>query len=209
MTRGRMPVCCVTAWRNSPPFSASRVALVATAMISSTLMRFGQPPEFRQHLERGVHRLGRERAAVQPAGAQPDHFLFAVDDFEGQIGADLHDDHVDRVGADVDGGDAHTLGSLTIMRRPRPAYTCARLDHPRHELLKASVSIAFTRVLTGVEQGDVRALHRARVASRRLRELLPVLQLDHDVGAQARPPAAQGDRAARHGARARCAAAPD
>jgi len=30
-----------------------------------------------------------------------------------------------------------------------------------------------------VENGDVRALHRARVASRRLRELLPVLQLDH------------------------------
>jgi len=30
--RGRMPVCCVTAWRNSPPFFASRVALVATAM---------------------------------------------------------------------------------------------------------------------------------------------------------------------------------
>ncbi len=37
ITRGRMPVCWVTACRNSPPFSASRVALVATAITSSTL----------------------------------------------------------------------------------------------------------------------------------------------------------------------------
>jgi CHAD domain-containing protein len=37
---------------------------------------------------------------------------------------------------------------------------------------------ALNRVLKGLEQGDVRALHRARVASRRLRELVPVLQLD-------------------------------
>lgn len=39
----------------------------------------------------------------------------------------------------------------------------------------------FTRVLPGVENGDVRSLHRARVASRRLRELLPVLRLEPDV----------------------------
>jgi CHAD domain-containing protein len=36
----------------------------------------------------------------------------------------------------------------------------------------------FTHPLHGVEQGDVRALHQARVASRRLRELIPVLQLE-------------------------------
>jgi CHAD domain-containing protein len=36
-------------------------------------------------------------------------------------------------------------------------------------------------LLPGVEQGDVTAVHRARVASRRLRELLPVLQLGHDT----------------------------
>jgi CHAD domain-containing protein len=47
----------------------------------------------------------------------------------------------------------------------------------RSELLKRRVD-RFTRVLAGVEQGDVRALHRARVATRRLRELIPVLQLD-------------------------------
>jgi len=36
----------------------------------------------------------------------------------------------------------------------------------------------FTKVLSGVEEGDVRSVHRARVASRRLRELVPLLQLD-------------------------------
>jgi CHAD domain-containing protein len=36
-------------------------------------------------------------------------------------------------------------------------------------------------MLRGVEDGDVKAVHRTRVASRRLREVLPVLQLDPDV----------------------------
>jgi CHAD domain-containing protein len=49
----------------------------------------------------------------------------------------------------------------------------------RSELLKKRLD-QFTRVLNAVEQGDVRGLHRARVASRRLRELLPMLQLDAD-----------------------------
>ena len=39
-------------------------------------------------------------------------------------------------------------------------------------------------MLPGVEDGDVRAIHRTRVASRRLRELLPVLQLDPDTTAK-------------------------
>jgi CHAD domain-containing protein len=52
-----------------------------------------------------------------------------------------------------------------------------RLSTTRSELLKKRVD-PFTRVLPAVEQGDVRALHRARVASRRLRELLPMLQLE-------------------------------
>ena len=36
-------------------------------------------------------------------------------------------------------------------------------------------------MLQGVEDGDARALHRTRVASRRLREVLPVVHLDPDV----------------------------
>ena len=47
----------------------------------------------------------------------------------------------------------------------------------RSELLKKRID-QFTRVLDAVEQGDVRALHLARVASRRMRELVPMLQLE-------------------------------
>src|SRR5258708_15744367 len=52
----------------------------------------------------------------------------------------------------------------------------------RSELLKKRVE-QFKRVLQAVDEGDVRALHLARVTSRRMRELLPMLQLDR---AQAR-----------------------
>ena len=70
------------------------------------------------------------------------------------------------------------------MRTPLGAYTI-RTDSimpviRRSELLKARLD-RFSRVLQGVEKGDISALHRARIASRRLRELLPVLQLDHAV----------------------------
>jgi len=47
----------------------------------------------------------------------------------------------------------------------------------RHDLLRKRLE-RFTRMLPGVQEGDGRAIHRARVASRRLREVLPVLQLD-------------------------------
>jgi CHAD domain-containing protein len=49
----------------------------------------------------------------------------------------------------------------------------------RYDLLRKRLDL-FTRVIPGVEKGDPRALHRMRVASRRLRELLPILQLDND-----------------------------
>src|SRR5438067_2194053 len=47
----------------------------------------------------------------------------------------------------------------------------------REELLRERLA-RFTRMLHGLENGNVRALHRTRVASRRLRELIPVLELD-------------------------------
>ena len=50
----------------------------------------------------------------------------------------------------------------------------------RHELLRKRLDL-FTKMLHGVERGDVRSVHRTRVASRRLREILPVLQLDPDL----------------------------
>jgi CHAD domain-containing protein len=48
----------------------------------------------------------------------------------------------------------------------------------RAALLKKRLD-SFTKTLAGVEQGDVSSIHRARVASRRLRELLPTLHVKH------------------------------
>jgi CHAD domain-containing protein len=50
----------------------------------------------------------------------------------------------------------------------------------RSELLKARLD-RFTRMLHGVEHGETHSVHRARVASRRLRELMPVLALRPDA----------------------------
>ena len=47
-------------------------------------------------------------------------------------------------------------------------------------LLKPHVQ-KFSRALHALEQGDVRALHRARVESRRMRELIPVLPIEPDA----------------------------
>ena len=47
----------------------------------------------------------------------------------------------------------------------------------RYDLLRARLE-RFSRALPGVENGDIGAVHRTRVATRRLRELLPVLQLE-------------------------------
>src|SRR5437867_2962313 len=53
----------------------------------------------------------------------------------------------------------------------------------REDLLRTRLN-RFTRSLPGVQTGDMRAIHRARVASRRLRELLPVLGLSHGAAAK-------------------------
>ena len=50
----------------------------------------------------------------------------------------------------------------------------------RSQLLKSLLD-RLTRPLPALEDGDVSALHRTRVATRRLRELLPMLRLDGDA----------------------------
>ena len=62
---------------------------------------------------------------------------------------------------------------------------------------------SFTRMLPGVAAGDPRAVHRARVASRRLRELLPLLQLEGHVAQKLGKRPAQGHAPARRRPRAR------
>jgi hypothetical protein len=70
-------------------------------------VRFGKPLEFGKRLERGAHRVGRELLAVESAGAEPDHRFLAIDDLERQVRPDADHDHVDGVGADVYGRNAH------------------------------------------------------------------------------------------------------
>ena len=50
----------------------------------------------------------------------------------------------------------------------------------RYDLLRKRLD-RFTQMLQGVDEGNVMALHQARVASRRLREILPVLQVNPGV----------------------------
>jgi CHAD domain-containing protein len=67
------------------------------------------------------------------------------------------------------------------MKTTLPGPHIMPVSTTRSELLKKRVD-QFTRVLHAVEKGDVRALHQARVTSRRLRELVPMLQLDRHTG---------------------------
>ena len=107
MTRGRMPVALGDAREElAAVFGLARGAGRRGEDLVD-LVRVGQALELRQRLQRRVHGRVGELAAVEPAGAQADHLLLAVDDLEGQVRTDPHDDHVDRVGADVDGGKSH------------------------------------------------------------------------------------------------------
>ena len=71
------------------------------------LVRFGQALELGQRLQGRAHGQLRQGASTEAARAEPDHLLLAVHDLERVIGPHLHHDHVDGVGADVDGRYAH------------------------------------------------------------------------------------------------------
>jgi CHAD domain-containing protein len=53
----------------------------------------------------------------------------------------------------------------------------------RYELLQKRLD-QFTRMLQALGEGDLLAMHRTRVASRRLREILPVLELESTIAAR-------------------------
>src|SRR5262245_17086231 len=69
--------------------------------------------------------------------------------------------------------------ALTIMSAP--GLEPQNMPTGRSRLLKRRLD-RLTRSLPDLERGDVSALHRTRVASRRLRELVPMLQIDADKG---------------------------
>ena len=69
-------------------------------------LTLGQALESAQRLEPEGHRFGRQPSAGQGPAGQPDHFLGAIQDFEIAV-PHLRGDHVNRIGADVDGRDPH------------------------------------------------------------------------------------------------------
>ena len=54
-----------------------------------------------------LHRLGASAPVVNDAAAEPDHLLHPIDDLDAAVGGDVGDDHVHRVGPDVDRGEPH------------------------------------------------------------------------------------------------------
>jgi hypothetical protein len=77
-----------------------------------------EPLELCQRLQRRCNGGGRQLPAVEAASPEADHILFAINDFERQVGTDLNYDHVDGVGSDVDGGNAHAGASVRSSRGP-------------------------------------------------------------------------------------------
>src|SRR4051812_21255574 len=100
-----------------------------------------------------MHRLSRERPPVEPAGAQPDHFLLAVDDLEGEVRTHPDDDHVERIGAYINGGKAHRLPPVARFHYNQgfvPFLYTMPSSIARHQLLRPRLE-RFTRALQGVE----------------------------------------------------------
>ena len=64
-----------------------------------------------------------------------------------------------------------------------PATYTMSASRRRYDLLYKRLE-QFTRTLHALGEGDARALHRTRVASRRLREILPVLQLKPELASR-------------------------
>jgi hypothetical protein len=70
-------------------------------------VRLGQPAVAAQGLQAAPHGLGRQPAAGERARAQADHLLLAAHDLEGAGPGHVDDHEVERVAAQVHGGDAH------------------------------------------------------------------------------------------------------
>ena len=125
----------------SPPLSASRVALVAEATISSTLLDSAMRLNLASVCSAEVIAVGVRLLAVEPPCAEPDHVLFAIDDLERQVRTDLDDDHVDGVGADVDGSDAHAGGGQVVRPGDLCRYTAVIYWRNRRSSERSSIGL--------------------------------------------------------------------
>jgi CHAD domain-containing protein len=67
-----------------------------------------------------------------------------------------------------------SIAAMRMRRYSRPISTMPRQTTPSELLIRQRLN-ALTRSLPGAQQGDAKLLHRARVATRRLREALPLV----------------------------------
>jgi len=153
------------------------------------LVRFGQPAKTRERVERGGHRLLRQGFAVQPPRPEADHFFFPVDHFERQIGADADHDHVNRICTAVDRRYPHLFDWKRVVRVTRTSYngrhnTDGAAYSPPHPSMNALTSRdrlwrkrlnELSSVWPDFINGRTTGLHKTRVASRRIREALPIV----------------------------------
>src|SRR5437867_7352268 len=185
MTCGRIAVCTAMARRNSPPFSASRTALVATATISSTPWESAR----RRNLDI-TWRAARIASGVNARPSSPPAPSRTIS-FSRSM---TSNDKSARTRATIMCSELVPM-SMAASRTVSSAFRQVRAFHynqglharpsrpfcimpplrQRHDLLRPRLD-RFTRMLPGVEAGEVEAIHHIRVATRRLRELLPILQ---------------------------------
>src|SRR5262245_19077649 len=176
MTRGRMPVSRSSRARNSPPFRASRVALVAAATISSTWCESAIRLNFESACNAAFIASGvRARPSRPPAPSRTIAFSRSVTSKERSgrtrttimwtefvpISIAAMRIELSRTPIYSD-GTVSGQGVPVIMRTPAAEY-----------LIRQRVA-ALTRALPAAKDGDAKSLHQARVATRRLRAALPV-----------------------------------
>jgi hypothetical protein len=89
----------------------------------------GQAFEVAKRLKPKAHRCGRQPSAGQGPARQPDHFLGAIQDFEIAM-PQLRGDHVNRIGADVDGRDPHSVGGALDSIGGAHPVACHRTIQP-------------------------------------------------------------------------------
>ena len=175
----------VIAWRNSPPFSASRVALVATAMISSTRCDSARRRNFDSTCSAACIASGvSARPSRPPAPSRTISFSRSM----------TSNERSGRTCTTIMWSELVPM-SMAAMRMTASRLNCTSCHHYNQVVPRPSISCPFHRPVTNCSEtrstgspdvtrrrgGRRPGAARARVASRRLRELLPVLQLDGDA----------------------------
>jgi CHAD domain-containing protein len=190
ITFARMPVCATMAFRKSPPFSASRVALVAAATMSSTPYESASRLNLVNACSAAFIALGvRARPSRPPAPSRTISFSRSI----------TSNEKSGRIRTTIMCTELVPMSMAAIFMEIRPAarragqtpsacYTAVTtgstlrekrnpIMHRRHSSLDALLERrveALTSNLPGARLGDEAAVHQARVASRRLRELIPI-----------------------------------